>query len=111
MQRRLSSIIRRTCVRSGLLVTGIVMLTGCEFSFGTSATPTPHSSFTTPLPFASPTAITEPNPNSNGAMDRANLHGAGVYVTNAVLQFHSVEWKRKLGSGPTGLGVGTIYGR
>ncbi|MEO8289186.1 MAG: PQQ-binding-like beta-propeller repeat protein [Chloroflexota bacterium] len=44
-------------------------------------------------------------------MDRANVHGTGVYETGAPLQFHEVVWKRKLGTGPSGFGNGGINGR
>ena len=39
------------------------------------------------------TPVIAPQPNSNGAMARANVHGTGVYVTNGVRQLTGLKWK------------------
>lgn len=47
------------------------------------------------LPESTPTPIIAAQPNSNGAMDRANLYGTGVYITKGVRQLSGLKWKFK----------------
>src|SRR4051812_48544905 len=42
---------------------------------------------------STPTQITSPEPNSNGSMARANVHGTGVFVTQGVRQLTGLKWK------------------
>lgn len=42
-----------------------------------------------------PTPVSGPQPNSNGAMVRANVHGTGVYVTKGVRELTGARWSIK----------------
>src|SRR5438067_653124 len=42
-----------------------------------------------------PTQVSAPQPNSNGAMARANTQGTGVYVTQGVRQLTGSRWTFK----------------
>jgi hypothetical protein len=43
-----------------------------------------------------PTPVSVPQPNSNGAMVRANVHGTGVFATDGVRQLTGLQWKIEL---------------
>lgn len=71
------------------LVLLLLLLTnGCSTRNESSMQPTiPPALWNTPTP------IGGPQPNSNGAMVRANVHGTGVYVTKGVRQLTGLKWK------------------
>lgn len=109
MQLHIHTSLRRKllCLLSlSYLAAGIVVLYGCDPLNGIIPAPTSTpANASTPTPASTPTLIIEPTPNSNGAMDRANLHGTGVYVTKGVVQLHGLKWKHKMSSQPGGFGL------
>ena len=48
-----------------------------------------------PAAWNTPTPISAPGPNSNGAMARANVHGTGVFVTDGVRKMTGLRWTFK----------------
>jgi eukaryotic-like serine/threonine-protein kinase len=64
-------------------------------------------------PLSTPTMISGPQPNSNGAMDRANFQGTGVYHTDAIPQPGRLLWKFKTRYGsiesPPSVADGIVY--
>jgi outer membrane protein assembly factor BamB len=48
---------------------------------------------TAPDTWRVPTPISAPQPNSNGAMVRANVHGTGVFAAEGVRQLNGIHWK------------------
>ncbi len=89
MQR--SKPIETTSVAISLLVL-LSMASGCSTPAGSGLGPA-----IIPTPWPTPTQVSAQQPNSNGAMARANVHGTGVYVTNGVRQLSGLKWEFKAG--------------
>ncbi|MEO6458491.1 MAG: PQQ-binding-like beta-propeller repeat protein [Chloroflexia bacterium] len=89
MQR--SKPIETTSVAISLLVL-LSMASGCSTPAGSGLGPA-----IIPTPWPTPTQVSAPQPNSNGAMVRANVHGTGVYVTKGVRQLTGLKWEFKTG--------------
>lgn len=78
-------------VHKGIRTTAIgivLLLSGCTALDGNVPLPTPTQANT-------PTPVISSQPNSNGAMSRANLRGTGVYATLGVQQLSGLKWKFK----------------
>lgn len=63
---------------------------GCSIPNGSSSEPT-----IVPTLWNTPTPVSGPQPNSNGMMVRANVHGTGVYVTEGVRELTGARWSIK----------------
>jgi eukaryotic-like serine/threonine-protein kinase len=75
------------CVRTTAICT-VLLLSGC-------ATPDENVAIPTPTQPNTPTPVIGPQPNSNEAMSRANLHGTGVYSSGGIHQLTGLKWKFK----------------
>jgi outer membrane protein assembly factor BamB len=53
----------------------------------------------TAFSMSTPTPVLGSPPSSDGSMDRANVHGTGVYVTKGVPQLTGLKWKSKINDG------------
>lgn len=72
------------------VVTSAVLGTGYLF---TKADETGPVRIPTPTTMPTPTAVGGPQPNSNGAMARANIQGTAVYSTAGVRQLTGLAWQ------------------
>jgi eukaryotic-like serine/threonine-protein kinase len=72
-----------------LLLTLLIVATSCS---GGSLDGT-----NVPTSWPTPTQVSAPHPNSNGAMVRGNVHGTGVYVTKGIRQLSGLKWEFKAG--------------
>jgi outer membrane protein assembly factor BamB len=80
-----------TAFAVAILVLPLLLLaSGCSAPNRSSAAPATAST-----PWDTPTPVSAPQPNSNGAMTRANVHGTGVYVTQGVRQLTGSRWSFK----------------
>lgn len=75
-----------------LLVLSLIV-GSCSAPKGSSLAPTAPTIELTA--WDTPTPVSAPQPNSNQAMARANVHGTGVYVTRGVRQLTGLKWKFK----------------
>src|SRR2546423_14735775 len=73
-----------------LLLPLLLLASGCSTHNTSSAAPATAST-----PWDTPTPVSAPQPNSNGAMARANVQGTGVYVTKGVRQLTGARWSFK----------------
>lgn len=90
-------------VAGGSIVVAIFLLAVALIASSCSA-PIGSSSEPAITPTGWDTPVSAPQPNSNQAMARANVHGTGVYTTRGVRQLTDLKWKFK----PVGYGVNTI---
>src|SRR5438093_8386721 len=89
MQR--SRFVEVSTVAVALLVLPLLLLaSGCSAPNRSSSEPATAST-----PWDTPTPVSAPEPNSNGAMARANVQGTGVYVTKGVRQLTGLRWSFK----------------
>lgn len=94
-------------LRVGVGVSFAAALVGCDLP---TSPPRPTLLPTRPMPLATPTPLTDPIPNSDGAMDRANLRGTGVYTGPSPSRPSSVLWKFKVDTKPPKGNI-SLYGR
>src|SRR5947209_6495821 len=73
-----------------LLLPLVLLVSGCSAPNRSGVAPE-----TTSTPLDTPTPVSAPQPNSNGAMARANTQGTGVYVTKGVRQLTGPLWSLK----------------
>src|SRR5437773_12128782 len=80
-----------TALAAALLLLPLLLLaSGCSAPNRSGAAPATAST-----PWDTPTPVSAPEPNSNGAMARANVQGTGVYVTKGVRQLTGLRWSFK----------------
>ena len=96
--------IHRSAIACFALCSLALFVTGCnEFWPSRSSTPTLVS-----MPNETPTPVGGPQPNSNGAMDRANVQGTGVYSGSSISLAPRMLWKFRV---DTVRSANTVYGR
>lgn len=69
-----------------------------------------------PPTWPTPTQLSDPQPNSNGSMTRANVQGTGIFVTKGVRQHSGLKWKfkttdRAVNTTPAIQGSSVYFGR
>ncbi|HUS14131.1 MAG TPA: PQQ-binding-like beta-propeller repeat protein [Chloroflexia bacterium] len=75
-----------------LLVALSLLVSGCATPLGSTSGPG-----AAPTAWNTPTPVSGTQPNSNGAMLRANGQGTGVYASDAVRQLTGPRWQFKTG--------------
>lgn len=86
---RKTTSVRIAAVAISVLVLLLIALSWYTFGGSKSQSAIPPAAWNTPTP------ISAPQPNSNGAMARANVHGTGVFVTKGIRQDPGLKWKFK----------------
>jgi outer membrane protein assembly factor BamB len=83
-----SRFVKVTNVAIALILLPLVLLvSGCSVPNRSGSEPG-----TATTPWDTPTPVSAPQPNSNEAMERANVQGTGVYVTKGVRQLTGLQW-------------------
>jgi|GEM_PF-1460406 len=95
-----SNLVKRTVsmafVGTAISVFVLLLITDADSTPVASRLKSTSTSVVAPAAWPTSTQVSASQPNSNGAMARANVHGTGVYVTKGVRQPTSLLWKFKI---------------